>query len=407
MVAPLPRVTRGKESVLRRRVSRALRLSRCSLGHRAGKPRLRRVALLLLGVVTLLLAPVSASGSPDVPDATSASISPVITGTLGANGWYTSNVTLNWVVDPSVLNEYGCDAITFVTDTLDTPRTCTADFPGGIRYSVTVHIHRDATPPVVGVTPSRAADSNGWYNHALTVTLSRNDATSGIASCVPPQTYTGPDNPSAAISGTCQDKAGNVGYAVFSFKYDATAPTIGMLEVKPGKRSAELRWRTSPDTQSVQLVRSPGLKGVAETVLYQGSATTHRDTGLRAGRKYQYRLTGSDVAGNKATRAIIFLARGALLNPAPGERVGAPPLLIWTPVKGATYYNVVLVRARRVYSAWPVRSRLQLPRAWVYHGRHHRLRPGLYRWYVWPGFGRLSAGHYGRLLGGSTFKVAG
>ncbi len=60
-----------------------------------------------------------------------------------------------------------------------------------------------------------------------------------------------------------------------------------------------------------------------------------------------------------------------------------------------------------MYSAWPVRSRLQLPRAWDYRGRRQQLRPGLYRWYVWPGFGLLSAGRYGGLLGGSSFVVAG
>src|SRR5439155_26142806 len=163
--------------------------------------------------------------------------------------------------------------------------------------------------------------SNGWYNHVLTVTSSGTDATSGVASCVPPQTYAGPDNPSAAVSGTCQDNAGNVGNAVFSFKYDATPPTIGLLAVKAGKRSAELHWRVSPDTRSVELARSPGQKGAAETLVYAGpgAAAGHLDTGLHVGRTYRYRLTGSDEAANKATRTVDFRARGALLNPAPGE----------------------------------------------------------------------------------------
>jgi hypothetical protein len=52
-----------------------------------------------------------------------------------------------------------------------------------------------------------------------------------------------------------------------------------------------------------------------------------------------------------------------------------------------------------------VKPRLQLPRAWVYRGKRYRLRPGLYRWYVWPGLGRLSAGRFGRMVGGSTFVV--
>jgi hypothetical protein len=123
------------------------------------------------------------------------------------------------------------------------------------------------------------------------------------------------------------------------------------------------------------------------------------------GRKYRYTLTSYDEAENRSERGVELTATGALLRPAPKARVSAPPLLVWTPVAGASYYNVVLVRARRVFSAWPAKASLQVPRTWVYRGKHHRLRPGLYRWYVWPGFGRLSAGRFGRMLGGSTFVV--
>jgi len=335
-------------------------------------------------------------------------VTPVIYGTLGANGWYVSNVTLNWIVeDPesTILETRGCGATTLVADTVGTPFTCYARSDGG-EATVTIRIRLDKTPPTVAAIPARPPDANGWYNHPLTVTFTGADATSGIDTCTQ-ATYAGPDDANASVGGSCRDVAGNQGAAGAALRYDATAPTIGLLVVKAGKRSAELHWQVSPDTQLVELARSPGRKGAAETLVYAGpsEAASHLDTGLRAGRKYRYRLTGSDEAANKATRTVDFLARGALLNPAPGERVSSPPLLIWTPVKKATYYNVVLVRGRRVYSAWPVRSRLQLSRAWVYHGRRQHLRPGLYRWYVWPGFGRLSAARYGRLLGGSSFIV--
>ena len=47
---------------------------------------------------------------------------------------------------------------------------------------------------------------------------------SGLASCVQPQTYSGPDSATAAVSGSCSDQAGNVRNASFGLKYDATAP---------------------------------------------------------------------------------------------------------------------------------------------------------------------------------------
>ena len=39
------------------------------------------------------------------------------------------------------------------------------------------------------------------------------------------------------------------------------------------------------------------------------------------------------------------------------------------------------------------------------NGRRYGLRPGVYHWYVWPGYGRLAANRYGGRLGGSTFVV--
>jgi hypothetical protein len=335
-------------------------------------------------------------------------VTPVLFGTLGTNGWYVSNVTLNWVVadpDSPIRDSHGCDAVTLTNDTVGTQITCSATSDGGTTTkSVTIRL--DKTAPLVTATPGRAPDSNGWYNHALTVTFTGTDATSGVDACSA-ATYAGPDNVNASLAGNCRDKAGNTGLASLSIKYDATAPELGNLRANPGIRSAELHWKASADTRSLELLRSPGLKGAAESVIFRSSAlpTTYTNRGLRPGRQYLYRLNVADEAGNTTSRTLGFLGRGALFYPAPGALVTKPPLLVWAAAKGASYYNVVVVRGRRVYSAWPVRTRLQLARSWSYRGRRYKLRPGLYRWYVWPGIGPLSAGRYGTLLGGSTFRV--
>jgi hypothetical protein len=112
-----------------------------------------------------------------------------------------------------------------------------------------------------------------------------------------------------------------------------------------------------------------------------------------------------DEASNRSGQQVTHVGTGALLRPAPAERVSSPPLLSWTPVKGARYYNVQVLRGKRVLAAWPARTTLQLKRTWRLNGRRYRLRPGVYRWYVWPGFGRISANRYGGRLGGSTFVV--
>jgi hypothetical protein len=395
-----------KEGVLGQQVSDLRRHRSPPWGPYRRLPALRLLVLVLGAGVFLL--PAGASGRPaGVP--TVGTVTPVIYGTQGAGGWYVTNVTVNWVITPlPIVMSEGCDARTIATDTVNTDLRCTAWWTDGFASS-TVHIHRDATPPSVTVVPARSPDANGWYNSPLTVTFSGSDVTSGIASCTQ-AAYAGPDSPNTSVSGSCRDKAGNQTAASFALKYDATAPALGQLRVKPGNRKAHLRWNVPDDVSAVVLVRSPGLKGAAESVVFRGTGLSrgYTDRGLRPGRNYVYRLTATDAAANAATKTLEFLARGALLFPAPGERVSRPPLLVWTPAKGASYYNVILSRGgRRIYSAWPLRPRLRLPRAWTYKGRRYKLRPGTYSWFVWPGRGPLSAGQYGSMLGGSTFTFGG
>jgi hypothetical protein len=281
------------------------------------------------------------------------------------------------------------------------------DRAGNMSAVETFSLGYDATAPQVAAAPARPPDANGWYNHPLTVGFGGADATSGVEGCTQ-TTYSGPDSATAFVGGSCRDRAGNQGTAGVVIEYDATAPAITLLVPKAGERSAELIWRTTPDAQSVELLRSPGVNGEAESVVFRGAstATSYLDTGLRAGRTYHYRLRAADEAANQASKTLGFVARGALLYPAPGEHVHKPPLLVWTAERGASYYNVILVRGRRVFSAWPVQARLKLPQAWTYHGRRYKLRPGTYRWYVWPGKGKLAAGRYGKLLGASSFVVS-
>jgi hypothetical protein len=367
--------------------------------------RARRLLVVALGAAVFLL-PAGASGHPAAP---TASVTPIIYGTQGANGWYVTNVTVNWVIEPMPIEgSEGCGALTLVTDTVGARLTCRAWWTNGPEITVTITIRRDATPPTVTAVPARAPDANDWYNHPLTVAFSGSDAISGVEACSQ-ATYAGPDNPNASLGGSCRDRAGHVTPASFGLKYDATPPALGAFSVKPANQKAHLRWKAPQDAASVQLVRAPGLKGAAESVVFTGGtlAKGYVDRGLRPGRNYVYRLTAADAAANQASKTLEFLARGALLFPAPGERVTRPPLLVWEKVRGASYYNVILIRGRKVFSAWPLRARLRLPRAWTYHGRRYKLRPGTYSWYVWPGRGALSAGQYGKRLGGSTFTYGG
>jgi hypothetical protein len=364
----------------------------------------RRLIFVCALAGMLLLAP----GASSLPTDDSP---PVITlsifGTLGLNGWYISNVTVNWHIsepDPPGLTDTKCQlATTLTADTPGTELSCEATSAGGTTI-VRKTFKLDKTAPSVFPTPGRAPDANGWYNRPLSVSFGGIDATSGLGSCSVAQ-YGGPDNPTASVAGSCQDVAGNVTGASFAFKYDATAPTIFAVTTKIGNRSAQVTWRKSTDTQFVEVLRAPGRKGEGESVVYRGTATGYLDTGLAVGRKYEYRVAGVDAAANRAERKVDLVATGPLVSPLPGARIKGAATLDWIPVKRATYYNLQLVRGRKVLSAWPAQSSFRLRRTWSYNGRRYKLRPGTYRWYVWPGYGRISASRYGRLLGSSTFVV--
>ena len=356
----------------------------------------RRLVVLVLALASLALP--SAAGSQ-----TTFTADRHVDGTLGANGWYVSNVHVYWTFDPPPDNDTGCNARTLTADGV-THFDCSATW-GMTTFHDVFDVSIDKTAPTVTATPSRPPDANGWYTKPVTISFSGTDATSGLGPCSS-ATYSGPDNGSASVAGTCADKAGNVGTATFAFHYDATPPTLGKVTVAHGNRTATLRWKASPDAQLFEVDRSPGVGHAAKSEVYRGAASAFRDKGLRAGVKYRYTLTAFDAASNPAVESFKVTGTGALIQPLPGEHVISAPRLVWVPSKRASYYNVQLFRGgRQIFTAWPTRPSLKLTRSWVFRGHRYSLRPGLYSWYVWPGFGSFAQAHYGKRLGGSTFFV--
>jgi hypothetical protein len=372
-----------------------------TLLRRRGRRGFRRLVYLSALATLLVLAPGAGALTQTIV------ITPVVTGTPGANGWYTSNVTVRWTFVPPPIATEGCDIRTLSADTVGTKLSCSATLDLSTWFTVAPTFKIDKTVPAVTMQLERQADANGWYNRPLSVSFTGTDATSGIGICTSGR-YAGPDNPAAILSGSCSDLAGNVAPSSFAFKYDSTGPTLSSISVTHGNRSVRIGWRKSDDTQAVEVLRAPGRNGQGESAVYRGTANGFRDTGLIVGRRYAYRIVGVDQAANRVEHKVSLIATGPLLSPAPAATVTRPPTLVWTPVKRATYYNVQIIRGRRVLSAWPERPSFRLRRTWLYKGRRYRLRPGTYRWYVWPGFGRISEARYTRRpLGSSTFVVRG
>jgi hypothetical protein len=364
-----------------------------------------------------------ASFGPIQYDATPPSISAGLSRGPDSNGWYNHPVSFSASGGDNLSGLAGCNSGTYGGPDGNGARIdarCTDR--AGNSSSSGAAINYDATPPAVtGATPDRPPDSNGWYNHSVTIGFTGTDATSGGVSC-DRVAYKGPDTPGVTINGGCTDAAGNkAGGGSFSLKYDATPPTITNVGVDWDDGSATLTWTASADTTSIEIDRVPGANGPEASAVFKGLASRFEDRGLTNKVKYIYTITGFDEAANNAVETVTIIPAAKLYSPARGAVVTSPPLLAWRRVPGASYYNVQLfygvankalrrvallsVSGRKVLSAWPLQPRYRLKKAWTFKRKRHTLARGRYRWYVYPGFGKRTAHKYGPLIGQSDFFV--
>jgi hypothetical protein len=324
---------------------------------------------------------------------------------VDCGAWHDAPVTLSWSWSAGATQTMGCDVRTFSSDTppAGTGVTCTvwwgADFAG---KTETVRV--DTTPPAVtSATAARGPDQGGWYNQPVAFVFHGSDATSGIASC-DTVTFAGPDGSPTAVTGGCTDLAGNRGLASFPLFYDDTSPPPPSVNESVGNRSVTLSWAMPPGATSVSVDRVAGAK--AAKVIYRGTGNRFTDRHLRNGVRYRYTITVFDQAGNTTVKRVTATPTSSPFRPLGGTVVQTPPRLTWKRARGADYYNVQLFRrGKKLLSAWPHGAHLQLRQSWKYRGRQRHLKPGLYRWYVWPGYGKRAAHSYGERLGGSSFRV--
>jgi hypothetical protein len=400
-------------------------------------------------------------------------------------GWYRSDVLVDWTVVPADDIVEGCIDETLTSDGENITRNCLAD-DGSAAVGKTVRIDLDKTPPIVtGGWPARGADTNGWYNHAVSVEFRGSDLTSEVASCTtttyggpdstsaslegtcvdnagnvsdpfsfgvkydetepsvtaavtdrppdhgtwftspvrlavvatdatsglaecPAVTYGGPDSASVSVTGTCRDRAGNTASRTFALSFDATPPVLTRLSASAGDRRVMLRWNATAGATSVQIMRSPGIAGASTSVVFRGAGDGFVDSQVVNGDRYAYEIRVIDAAGNASSRTVRTVPGPRLIAPAAGAVVNSrkPPVLRWTTVRGARYYNVQLFRdGRKVLSAWPAQARLKLKHRWRYGGRRLRFVAGEYKWLVWPGRGARSKAEYGERIGVRKFTV--
>lgn len=271
----------------------------------------------------------------------------------------------------------------------------------------TVTYKYDSTPPVISSADAdRAPDHNGWYTHPVTFSFHAYDVTSGSATCGS-VTYSGPDDGSAQVVGHCSDAAGNTAFKGVGFKYDSTPPAKSKLYAVPANKAIDLSWTPVDGADKYVITRTSSVGAAAATPVYSGSATHFVDAGLANGKKYSYVVTVLDAAGNSSTAGIAAVPDGSSLRPFIDTELTELPMLSWGKVKGARYYNLQVFKGKtKVMSIWPKTPKAQVPASWKYKGHKQTLSPGLYRWYVWPGYGSMKHRKYGKLVGSSTFRFS-
>jgi len=158
-------------------------------------------------------------------------VQPMVTGTLGNNGWYTSDVQVSWAINEApqnILSSNGCGNSAVTSDTAGVTFTCSVVSGGGsVTNSVT--IKRDATPPVLTFgTPTPAPNTSGWNKTNVSIPFTRSDALSGLASTsIASPLVLGTEGANVTGQVVVTDNAGNQAtFTSVTRNIDKTAPLI-------------------------------------------------------------------------------------------------------------------------------------------------------------------------------------
>lgn len=148
----------------------------------------------------------------------------VASGTLGANGWYTSSIVVETV---------GSDVTSGVVCTLPQPVKMSGTFEltgsctngaGLITEAEPLTVRVDMSPPTASLEATGTVGANGWYTSNVKVLTVGEDETSG-ATCTAEQDFT-QNTDGTLVSGSCINGAGvKTDAADITIKIDKDAPT--------------------------------------------------------------------------------------------------------------------------------------------------------------------------------------
>lgn len=233
---------------------------------------------------------------------------PLITSSLtpalpdGLDGWYRSDVALDWTVtegeSAGSLRTTGCDDQTVAADQQSVLYDCSASSAGGSAAAPGVRIKRDATRPEVSGSDVVAVTGT-WTNEPVTRSFTAQDATSGLPDAADRSfdlTAAAQSSDAATpttVERTVTDAAGNSRTRTVSAYIDLSAPTAAFAAGAPA--DGAVFWTTSvPQPAAVGGACADTLSGVS-------SCTVHGFS--RAAGTHTISVTATDRAGNTTTSA--------------------------------------------------------------------------------------------------------
>ncbi|MBC7878934.1 MAG: PKD domain-containing protein, partial [Anaerolineales bacterium] len=147
-----------------------------------------------------------------VADPTPPTITSSISGTLGNNGWYTSDVLVSWDVsdlESGIASSVGCDTTTLTAETMGDTLTCSATNGAGLSNSASDTISIDKTAPsITWVGDINEGDSFYFDSVPIEPTCTATDSLSGVDGPCTLSGYTTTVGSHTLIA-TAKDNAGN------------------------------------------------------------------------------------------------------------------------------------------------------------------------------------------------------
>ena len=132
-----------------------------------GRWGLRLVGVVVVGALGLAAPAAAAAGT-----ITALCTSGGQTQTCGS-AWYTSMVSVVWEATPAPTGTSGCQLgieYQYNDDIVVPDWSCTATWSDNTHASYGFPLNVEVSNPKADAVPGRSPDSNGWYNHPVTVT---------------------------------------------------------------------------------------------------------------------------------------------------------------------------------------------------------------------------------------------